>query len=119
MAEAGQEEPELGLNAGKDGAGHLVAAHMVGMVGGSGGRRARHRLRFGACGREKKIREMYTEKIREMYTEKNSRNVHGKNPRNVHTQNPRNVQTKNMRNVHTKKQRSRKKNNFRNARKRL
>jgi hypothetical protein len=50
MAEAGEEEPELGLNTGKDGAGYLVAAHMVGMMGGTGGCRARHRLRFGACG---------------------------------------------------------------------
>ncbi len=50
MAEAGEEEPKLGLNTGKDGAGHLVAAHMVGMMGGTGGRRARHRLRFRACG---------------------------------------------------------------------
>jgi hypothetical protein len=88
MAEAGEEEPELGLDTGKDGAGHLVAAHMVGMMGGSGGRRARHRLRFRACG-EKKIREMYTQKIREMYTQK----------------------------IHTQKMTTSKKRNFRNARK--
>jgi hypothetical protein len=73
MAEAGQEEPELGLNTSKDGAGYLVAAHMVGMVGGTGGCRARHRLRFRAWV-EKKIREMYTE-IREMYTHKNDNNT--------------------------------------------
>jgi hypothetical protein len=54
MAEAGQEEPKLGLNTGKDGAGHLVAAHMVGMMGGTCGRRARHRLRFGAWVERKK-----------------------------------------------------------------
>jgi hypothetical protein len=71
MAEAGEEEPELGLNAGKDGAGHLVAAHMVGMMGGSCRCRARHRLRFRACvERKKNPRNVHTQKIREMYTQK-------------------------------------------------
>ncbi len=114
MAEAGEEEPKLGLNTGKDGAGHLVSAHMVGVVGGTGGRRARHRLRFGACG-EKKIREMYTQKIREMYTEK-IREMYTEKIREMYTHKIREMYT---RNVHTKKRRARRKRNFRNARKRL
>ncbi len=94
MAEAGQEEPELGLNTSKDGASYLVAAHMVGMVGGSGRCRARHRLRFGACVEKgKKIREMYT---------------HKKSAKCTHTK---------IREMYTQKMTTRKKSNFRNARK--